>query len=317
MAISYISKGWQKKIEDGVIDVYGYNSDGSLILDDSSYVQNYIPNNQWAIPSHNATEFGTKLLQKIIGKRFTFPKSLYAVRDTIRFFVANKPNALIIDFFAGSGTTLHAVNLLNAEDGGKRRCVLVTNNEVSDSEAKSLTKQGYQPGDEEWEELGIARYVTWPRTVCSILGQDINGEPLKGNYLESDLPMADGFQSNAIYFKLGFLDKTSVALGRQFKELLSVFWMKAGSIGMCPKLEGESVPKMLILPDNRFAVLTEEKEFPDFLERINETTNIDTVFIVTDSESGYREMAAKLQVKTSYQLYRDYLENFRINTGRN
>lgn len=317
MAISYISKGWQKKIEDGVIDVYGYNSDGSLILDDSSYVQNYIPNNQWAIPSHNATEFGTKLLQKIIGKRFTFPKSLYAVRDTIRFFVANKPNALIIDFFAGSGTTLHAVNLLNAEDGGKRRCVLVTNNEVSDSEAKSLTKQGYQPGDEEWEKLGIARHVTWPRTVCSILGQDINGEPLKGNYLESDLPMADGFQSNAIYFKLGFLDKTSVALGRQFKELLSVFWMKAGSIGMCPKLEGDSVPKMLILPDNRFAVLTEEKEFPDFLERINETTNIDTVFIVTDSESGYREMAAKLQVKTSYQLYRDYLENFRINMGRN
>jgi adenine-specific DNA-methyltransferase len=48
--------------------------------------------------------------------------------------VANKPNALVVDFFAGSGTTLHAVNLLNAEDGGNRRCVMVTNNEVSEEE---------------------------------------------------------------------------------------------------------------------------------------------------------------------------------------
>lgn len=74
------------------------------------------------------------LLRFFQDKRFPFPKSLYAVHDTIRFFVANKPNALIVDFFAGSGTTLHAVNLLNAEDGGKRRCIMVTNNEVSAEE---------------------------------------------------------------------------------------------------------------------------------------------------------------------------------------
>lgn len=49
---------------------------------------------------------------------------------------------------------------------------MVTNNEVSDTEAKKLSKAGYQPGDIEWESLGIARYVTWPRTVCSIEGKD-------------------------------------------------------------------------------------------------------------------------------------------------
>ena len=58
-------------------------------------------------------------------KRFSFPKSLYATSDAIHYIVAKKPNALIIDFFAGSGTTLHAVNLLNAEDGGHRRCIMV------------------------------------------------------------------------------------------------------------------------------------------------------------------------------------------------
>ena len=95
-------------------------------------------------------------------------------------FVAGKPDSLILDFFAGSGTTLHAVNLLNAEDGGHRRCIMVTNNEVAEVEANSLKEMGYQPGEEEWDKLGIARYVTWPRTKCSIQGIDVNGEPLSG-----------------------------------------------------------------------------------------------------------------------------------------
>ncbi|MEI3086370.1 MAG: DNA methyltransferase [Oscillospiraceae bacterium] len=63
------------------------------------------------------------ILTPIIGGRFPYPKSLYAVKDCLRFFVANKPEALVIDFFAGSGTTLHAINLMNAEDGGHRRCI--------------------------------------------------------------------------------------------------------------------------------------------------------------------------------------------------
>ena len=61
-----------------------------MIFDVGEYEQKYIPSNQWWITSHDATEFGSKLLNKTIGKRFSFPKSLYAVHDTIRFFVANK-----------------------------------------------------------------------------------------------------------------------------------------------------------------------------------------------------------------------------------
>ncbi|MGI6251688.1 MAG: site-specific DNA-methyltransferase [Anaerolineaceae bacterium] len=318
--VNYLPDGQYEDVINGLYSVEGKAKDGSIIAyrnQSGSGEKMSVPPTQWKIASHNASENGSTLLSKFLpGRKFPFPKSLYAVRDTIRFFVTNKPNALIVDFFAGSGTTLHAVNLLNAEDDGQRRCIMVTNNEVSDSEAKSLTRQGYQPGDEEWERLGIARYVTWPRTVCSIEGHDINGEPLTGEYLDSDLAMADGFQANAIYFKLGFLDKTAVALGRQFKELLSVLWMKAGSVGVCPQIEGETIPKMLILPGNRFAVLTDERDFPEFLEQIKKTPEIETVFIVTDSEPGYREMAAKLQVRITYQLYRDYLDNFRINTGR-
>ena len=128
--------------------------------------------------SHNAETYGTNVLNSILGKRFDYPKSIYAVHDTLSFFVGNNPNALIIDFFAGSGTTLHAVNLLNAEDNGNRRCVLVTNNEMSVEEEKQLIDAGHLPGDEEWESLGIANYVTWPRIVGCIKGKDIDGNKL-------------------------------------------------------------------------------------------------------------------------------------------
>lgn len=313
LTVRYISEGWQKKVENGQIKVIGRGEDGSLIFDDSEYVKEYIPNNQWWISSHDATEFGSKLIKNIVGDRFSFPKSLYAVHDTIRFFVANKPNALIVDFFAGSGTTMHAVNLLNAEDGGHRRCIMVTNNEVSEAEAKDLKAKGFKPGDPEWEKLGIAHYVTWPRTVCSIKGKNIKGEPLKGNYIGSDIPMADGFKVNAAFFKLGFLDKNSVALGRQFNELLPILWMKAGAIGACPSIDG-SLPDYLICKENKMAVLINENAYMEFAEQIDES--IDTVYIITDSDAGYREMIKDLNVKNTYQLYRDYLDNFRINSVR-
>ena len=316
-SFSYVPEGARKKIENGEYTILGYRSDGSIITDDENHIAKFLPGTQWWINSHNATQFGTKLINQIVGKsRFDFPKSLYAVHDAIRFFVANKPNALILDFFAGSGTTLHAVNLLNAEDGGHRRCIMVTNNEVSDEEAKKLKKDGFNPGDPEWERLGIAHYVTWPRTICSIKGEDINGNPLKGTYLDSDQAMADGFKANAAFFKLGFLDKNAVALGRQFKELLPVLWMKTGCVGSCPKLEKEPLPSMLILPQNAFAVLIDENAFSDFMAKVNNEDRIKQVFIVTDSASGYREMVSHLSIQKSYQLYRDYLDNFRINTGR-
>lgn len=385
----------------------------------------------WNQTSHSASENGTTLLNGILGNRFSFPKSLYAVHDTLRFFVANKPNALIVDFFAGSGTTLHAVNLLNKEDGGHRRCIMVTNNEVSEDEAKALKAKGYNPGDEEWERLGIARYVTWPRTTCSILGTDVNGETIKGDYLtyktqekrtartikqltlaipkdaqgtkekkeivallgkaklaqslvkdncpyivsedypvsilfddtkatdwldELDgqeqvrelyvvtqnnklfnklkaevqellgdyveqepltIPMAEGFEANVEFFKLGFLDKNAIAMGRQFREILPLLWLKAGAKGKRPTLENDDIPPMLILPENGLAILTDEAWFDDFSTQVKDLKGkIDTAFIVTDSEPAFLEMTNQLQGIKAYQLYRDYLDNFRINLNR-
>lgn len=258
-----------------------------------------------------SSEAGTLTTKTILGKGvFSTSKSVQFIKYILQ--QATDKNSLVVDFFAGSGTTLHAVNLLNAEDGGQRRCILVTNNEVSDAEEKNLRKQGFTPADDAWQRLGIARYVTWPRTVCSIEGHDINGAPLKGNYLGSDLPMADGFKANAAYFKLGFLDKDSLALGRKFKEILPVLWFKAGCRGACPTVDDKNLPPMIILPENNFAVLLEEKYFAEFEREIFKRREVDTIFIITDSDYGYRAMIKNFADKTTCQLYRDYPENFKI-----
>ena len=325
-SIYYLRNAEIERLEKGELISSGMTELGYLDIQYNEKIdRSTFPKTVWNNPRHNATEYGSNLIKSIIGKdRFSYPKSLYAVADSISFIVANKPNALIVDFFAGSGTTLHAVNLLNAEDGGHRRCIMVTNNEVSVEEAKSLTAQGYKPGDAEWERLGIAQYVNWPRTVCSINGTDVNGQPLKGEYLGTDhRQMADGFETNAIFFRLNFLDKNNVALGKQFRELLPLLWMKSGAIGTCPILDGEAVPDMLVLPNNEFAVLNNEKAFGEFFQQIMENESIRMVYLIVDSDAMYREMAKALttdlfasrHIKTC-QLYRDYLDNFRINIPR-
>ena len=313
--VYYLPSGTIDDIENGKAEIVGYNADGSL---EAKYHSEGTtpPKRVWNMKTHNAETYGTNILNAIIGKRFDYPKSLYAVHDSLRFYVERKKDALIIDFFSGSGTTLHAVNLLNAEDGGHRRCIMVTNNEVSEAEAKVLMKQGIKPSDEEWEKLGIARYVTWPRTVCSIEGHDVNGNPLKGNYLGSNIPMADGFKTNAAYFKLGFLDKASIRIGRQFREMLPILWMKAGCFGPCPVLVDQKVPEYMVLPENRMAILNDNSCFKRFAEEVGNASEIETVYLVTDSDADYRSMSKGLNVKQTYQLYRDYLDNFRINSRR-
>lgn len=316
--VKYLPEGVVRDIENGKIKITDKGLQGEVI---GVYMgcKLVMPKTIWNVASHNAQTGGSLLIKRVLAdNRFTFPKSLYAVHDAIRFFVAEKPNSIIVDFFAGSGTTLHAVNLLNAEDGGKRRCILVTNNEISADEAKEFRKRGLKPGDPEWEAKGIAQYVTWPRTTCSIRGVDVKGAPLKGDYIggDKDNPrhMADGFQANAAFFKLGFQDPTQVALGRQFKEILPTLWMKAGAHGKCPV--AKAAKDMLVFPENRMAILFDESAFASFKKQVRAAKTIETVYIVTDYAPAYRSMARAFPGMKTYSLYRNYLDSFRINVSR-
>lgn len=342
---SGIEKKWvfaRNTVESILDELHVEWNNSRKIWDVIRYKTHFTYKSVWSKKAYSANSYGSKLINKIFGKkRFDYPKSVYAVEECLKAVCGKKKDALVVDFFSGSGTTLHALNLLNAEDDGHRRCIMITNNEVSESEAKVLTRKGYKPGDEEWEKCGIARYVTWPRTVYSIKGNDAKGKALTGNYGTyhykyvadesvrgrykrvkvadnpklAELQMGDGFKTNAIFFKLSFLDKTSIALGRQLAELFPVLWLKAGAYGPCPELENDKA-FMQVLPENKFAILIDEKYFQEFNYEVLQHTEIQTIYIVTDSEAGYREMITEYGDKDTYQLYRDYLDNFRINTGR-
>ena len=145
---------------------------------------------------------------------------------------ATSPNAVVLDFFAGSGTTAHAVMRLNKQDGGRRQCISVTNNEVSADEQRRLREAGLRPGDPEWEALGICDYITKPRIEAAITGRTPDGEPIKGDYKFTDeFPMADGFEENAEFFTLTYETPVAVGHNRAFERIAPLLWLRAGARG--------------------------------------------------------------------------------------
>lgn len=274
----------------------------------------------WWNTRHDAGTHGTSMLHKILGRRdaFPFPKSLYAVRDTLLTVVGDRPNALILDFFAGSGTTLHATALINAQLGGSRRCLLVSYNEPGEKAAKKLNRQGYFLGDPVFEAVGISESVTWPRIKFVTNGKRDDGTVLKGTYIDLDghpkgLRWAEGFDENLEYFRLDFLDPDEVARGDSFKAIVPILWMVAACRGEREDSKGSTpwfIPK-----HSPFAVLIQEKQFRAFREKLAERKDIEWVFLITDSEENFSQMRRTLGRKYEcHQLYKSYLENFRINT---
>jgi len=133
---------------------------------------------------------------------------------------------------------------------------------------------------------------------------------------EEKRPMRKGFPANLEYFRLDFLDKDHVALGRQFREILPILWLRAGAIGPRPELpRNKAIPAMLIPEHNPFAVLVDETRFADFAAELEGREDLTHAYLVTDSEEAFQEMAGQLKVPNVIQLYRDYLENFVINKG--
>jgi len=79
----------------------------------------------WADPRYDANGYGTQIVKSLVpGCKFDFPKSLWNVYDCLYAAVADDKEAIVLDFFCGSGTTAHALLELNKEDGGKRKFII-------------------------------------------------------------------------------------------------------------------------------------------------------------------------------------------------
>jgi len=216
---------------------------------------------------------------------------------------------LILDYFAGSGTTLNATCLLNAEDGGSRSSIIVTNNEVSPERMRRLHRAGHYRGDPEFESQGVFEAVAKPRCEAAITGKRADGATVEGTYLDGR-PYLDGFAENIEFFGLDYLDPDKVELGHCFESIHPLLWLAAGGRGERPAVD-EAVD-YLVAPECGYAVLFNEDAFRDFEEALAGTDGITHVFLVTDSDEAYAEMRERLGLRVqTTMLYRDLLRHFR------
>ncbi len=211
-----------------------------------------------------------------------------------------------------SGTTLHATALLNDEDDGRRQCILVTNNELFEKQATALRNAGLYPGDPNFEKHGICESVTWPRCKYAIQGHRDDGSELPGKYL-NEREMSDGFDESVEYFRLDFVDPADVERGDAFEGILPILWLMSGAIA-APESRRGSMP-WYIAKHSPFAVLIQESKFRDFQLKLNTRKDLINVFLITDSDDNFAAMRRELGRQwRCVQLYKSYLENFRINT---
>jgi len=313
-SIHYLPSGTVKSIIDDQIEVVGRDPDGAVqgVYKERKGV---IPKRVWNKASHNAENGGSLVLSKLIpDRRFPFPKSLYAVEDGIRFFITDKPEAIVLDFFSGSGTTAHAVMRLNKQDGGKRQCISVTNNEVGADEQKALREQNLRPGDPEWEELGICDYITKPRVKAAITGRTPDGKTIKGDYKFTDVfPMSEGFEENAEFFTLTYETPVAVNHNRAFARIAPLLWLRAGSEGRRIK----DIPKQGWDVADTYGLLIDLDQAAAFSDAVETKGTIRIAYIVTDDDRRFQSVTRRLpDAIEPIQLYESYLTNFRFSLGR-
>lgn len=173
----------------------------------------------WIDKKYDANEYGSQLIGSMVPNTdFDFPKSLYSVYECIYALTKNKPDAVILDYFAGSGTTGHATLLANRLLGGTRKFILCTNNEVGLKREQQYIRQYgiINPSSASWktfsEQYGIASSVTYPRIKAAINGfvhckgfkTPLFNKKLTPSVFMDDLSwktkIADIFQRNKKYF---------------------------------------------------------------------------------------------------------------------
>ncbi|MDF5157882.1 site-specific DNA-methyltransferase [Vibrio parahaemolyticus] len=313
--ITYLQPGTLKNIDEGIFIITGRTEEGALELAMAEgAAKSVAPRTVWNKTSHFARDHGSTLLKTILGeKRFDFPKSLFAVEDTLRFVVSDKPDAVILDFFAGSGTTAHAVMRLNRQDGGSRQCISVTNNEVAASEQKELLKKGKRPGDLEWEQLGICDFVTKPRVKAVITGTRPDGAPLTGDYKFNDVyPMSDGLEENAEFFTLTYETPISINHNLAFSKIAPLLWLRAGSRGG----RIEELPLQGWDIAETYGVLADLDKSQEFCARATESKDMKIAYIVTNDDRRFQSVARNLPKNVEpVRLYEAYLNNFQFTNG--
>ena len=170
-SVQYLPEGVISKIKSGELEVVGQEPGApTLVFGENKTVGGEIPT-IWTEKDFHTTK-GTAAIKEIFGdKRFSYPKPLELIVEILR--AVTKTDSIVLDFFAGSGTTGQACLELNKQDSGNRRFIVCTNNE----------------GD-------ICNSVTYPRLQTIFSGVRIDGSTY-----------SDGIPANLKYYRTDFVSR--------------------------------------------------------------------------------------------------------------
>ena len=217
-------------------------------------------------------------------------KPIRLIKQLVRW-ANNSPDAVVLDFFAGSGTTAHAVAAMNAGDGGHRRAIVVTNNELSKADRQAAVAAGHRAGDPEWEAMGVFEAKTKPRLLNAFAETSANAE----------------------FFDLTYEAPLSVRHNRAFERVAPMLWLRAGSRGRVICDLGEDGWDVA----DSYGVLENLDQSDEFVAAVSAREGVDIAFVVTDDDSAFQMVCRELPSGVvPVRLYESYLQNFEINTGR-
>jgi len=212
----------------------------------------------WIESDYDANHHGTELLKKILNKPnpFPFPKSLYTLFDILYLLTKQNKEAVILDYFAGSGTTGHAVLELNKRIGGERKFILCTNNENN-----------------------ICEEVTYPRIQKVIEGykNKKNGENI------------ESLGGNLKYFKTDFVDykestdRNKIKLTKEAVEMLCV---KEGTFELV--MENEEF-KIFKNQDHYAGIIFDQLAIKDFKKAIKNIKGKISVYIFSLGDDSFED----------------------------
>lgn len=222
------------------------------------------PKSIWYDSKYSASEYGTSVLNEILGQRelFQYPKSVKAVEECIKVS-SDRKNAVILDFFAGSGTTAQSVLNLNKEDGGNRQFILCTNNENN-----------------------ICTDVCYPRIKKVIEG-----------YKNSKGDKVKGLGGNLKYFRTDFVDyneptdRNKIKLTEQATEMLCV---KEGTFE--PVVDNK---RFKIFKNSNYytGIIWDQTAIPEFKNKIKDINGKFSVYIFSLGDETFDDEFGDLKQK--------------------
>lgn len=242
----------------------------------------------WSGARYNAGEQGTNLVEALTGVEFPYPKSIYTVLDCLKAAVGERRDAVVLDFFGGSGTTAHALQLLNEVDEGHRQAIIVTNNELGEPKERELIAEHVKRYEDAWERHGICRAVTYPRLANAISGKR-DDMPVDW---ELDIGATRSVEVEVVVRVLPFVGAAQASSPAARAALAPFLQLPAKLVRdawpfAVPPAEGDR---------HKTALLFDTDALNDFLTALGDAGEIEQVFTVsTGTERADRDMIGRIR----------------------